>query len=198
MTQFIDEIFFKDLAQMDPGDVCRRASCRYDDVSGGYAMSVWGDTYEILPSLSRVQCAGRSDAAFFDYFALFAVHCLLKAKETDPSGEWISEKDVPGGSAFFRGPHLVPTQMITRRFENNLDAFKARCEERQGCPLDMADAAYGFEITPRVPVAVLYWIGDEDFSAESKVLFDRTVSDHLALDVIYALAVGVCQRMGMP
>ena len=60
----------------------------------------------------------------------------------------------------------------------------------------MADAAYSFRMTPRIPVAVLYWIGDEDFPAESKILYDKTIAEHLAPDIIYALAVGTCDRIG--
>jgi hypothetical protein len=59
----------------------------------------------------------------------------------------------------------------------------------------MADAAYCFNIVPHIPVAVLYWAGDEDFPAESKILYDSTIGEHFALDVVYALAVGICHRL---
>ena len=62
----------------------------------------------------------------------------------------------------------------------------------------MADAAYRFKITPRIPVAVLHWTGDDDFPAESKILYDRTITEHLASDIIYALAVGICKRLEKP
>jgi hypothetical protein len=52
---------------------------------------------------------------------------------------------------------------------------------------------------PRIPVAVLLWDGDEDFSAESKVLFDRSIAEHLTLDIIFSLADIVCRRVaGIP
>jgi hypothetical protein len=62
----------------------------------------------------------------------------------------------------------------------------------------MADAAYSFKITPRIPVAVLYWRGDDDFPPESKILYDRTITEHLASDIIYALAVGICEKLEKP
>ena len=131
-----------------------------------------------------------------DYFYLFMIHYLLQSKETELSNEWISEKDIPGGATFFRGPHEIPTKLISLRFNNNINEFKARCEQLHGTPLNLADAAYSFRITPRIPVAVLYWIGDEDFPAESKILYDRTIAEHLASDIIYALAMGICERIG--
>jgi hypothetical protein len=58
----------------------------------------------------------------------------------------------------------------------------------------MADVAYRFDIVPRIPVGVLYWQGDEDFPAEAKILYDQTITAHLASDIVYALAVGICER----
>ena len=60
----------------------------------------------------------------------------------------------------------------------------------------MADASYSFNITPRIPVAVLFWDGDEDFSPESKLLFDKSSDGFLAPDIILALAFEVCSRIG--
>ena len=110
----------------------------------------------------------------------------------------IREKDIPGGTTFFRGPHEIPTNLISLRFNNNINEFKERCEQLHAIPRSMADAAYSFKITPRIPVAVLYWRGDDDFPAESKILYDRTIAEHLASDIIYALAVGICERLGKP
>lgn len=59
----------------------------------------------------------------------------------------------------------------------------------------MGDAAFVFDITPKIPVAVLLWLGDEDFDADAGLLFDKTVARHLALDIIYALGVLVCKTL---
>lgn len=60
----------------------------------------------------------------------------------------------------------------------------------------MADAAYRFIVTPRIPVAVLYWKGDDEFPPEAKILYDRTITEHLTSDIIFALAVEICARIG--
>ena len=198
MTDLIDRIHFQELSQRDPIDVCRRASCEYDDINGSYILSVWGDEYRIFPTQLKISSMTKNTHCIHDYFYLFMIHYLLQSREAELSNEWISEKDIPGGTTFFRGPHEIPTNIISNRFNNSINEFKARCEQLHGIPLNMADAAYSFRITPRIPVTVLYWIGDEDFPAESKILYDRTIADHLAPDIVYALAVGVCERLGKP
>ena len=198
MTDLINKIHFQDLSEQDPKDVCRRALCKYDDVKELYKLSVWGDEYKIFPNQLKIKCMGNDTQGFHDYFYLFVIHYLLKAKEIELSNEWISEKDIPGGTTFFRGPHEIPTKLISFRFNNNINEFKKRCEQLHGIPLNMADAAYSFKITPRISVAVLYWRGDDEFPADSKILYDRTIAEHLASDIIYALAVEICERLGKP
>ena len=196
MADLIDKIHFQELSDQDSKDVCRRASCTYDDRNELYRLSVWGDEYRICPNQFKINCMGYNTTILHDYFYLFIIHYLLKSKEIEISNEWISEKDIPGGTTFFRGPHEIPTNLISLRFNNNICEFKERCEQLHGIPLNMADAAYSFKITPRIPVAVLYWKGDDDFPAESKILYDRTIVEHLASDIIYALAAGICERFG--
>ncbi|MBF0204987.1 MAG: DUF3786 domain-containing protein [Desulfamplus sp.] len=131
-----------------------------------------------------------------EYFHIFIINYLLQAKDIPLSNEWISEKDIPGGTTFFRGPHAIPTGLISSRFSGNIEQFKKICVQLDGTSLEMADAAYFFKITPRVSIAVLYWDGDDDFLPECKILYDKSVIEHLALDIIFALAVEVCTRIG--
>ena len=85
---------------------------------------------------------------------------------------------------------------MTDHYQNDIEAFKKSCIQLGGIPLDMADASYAFKIAPRISVAALYWIGDDEFPPESKLLFDMSVSEQFALDIIFALAVDVCTRIG--
>lgn len=85
--------------------------------------------------------------------------------------------------------------MIASRFDGDIQGFSLRCEQYGGTKLALADAAFSFVITPRLPVAVLFWQGDEEFPTEAKLLFDATIVRHLALDIVYALAVGVCEQL---
>jgi len=196
MTDSVDIGYFHELAANDPENVCRRALCSYDPAKRSYTLSVWGEDYRVFPQEYKITRV-RDD--LFDiniYLGLFIICYLLGSKEILISKEWISEKDIPGGITFFRGPHAIPTYLIEQRFSDNIGEFKKVCEQLYGIPLDMADEAYYFKIAPRVPVGVLFWQGDNEFPAESKILFDRTITEHLALDVIFGLALEICGRIG--
>ena len=195
MTDIVNKIHFQELSDQDPKDVCRRAACAYDRLHEFYTLTVWGEDYRVFPHRGKIECVRDKADVLPEVFHLFIVHYLLKSKDIEIRNEWISEKDIPGGATFFRGPHEIPTKLISGRFNNDLHRYTKACEQLNGVPLNLADAAYSFEITSRIPVATLYWVGDDDFPAESKILYDRTIAEHLASDIIYALATGICQRL---
>ena len=196
MADPIDRINFDDLNRLDPAEVCRRTPCTYNAVKRSYTIDVWGEPYCIAPADYSVLKMGPEPVRDHGLLSLFAVHYLLEKRSTALTGTWISEKELPGGATFYRGPHDLPTHLITERFANDLAAFDRRCKALHGTPLELADAAYRFEIVPQVPVALLYWCGDDEFPPEAKLLFDKNLGRYLASDVVYALAVGICERMG--
>lgn len=157
---------------------------------------MWGDRYLVDWGNGTIERDGATMPHPHAYFYLFIIYYLLLSKDITPQGEWISEKDLPGGVTFFRGPHLLPTDLISDRFGNDLQGFSNFCEKLGGAPLELADAAFAFAITRDITIAILYWTGDEDFPAEAKILYDKAITDHLPLDIVYALAVEVCTRLG--
>jgi len=198
MTDIIDEKYFVELAAADPATLCREGRCSYIPALGQFAVFIWGDRFLVDPVRKQIDRQVAAGPAPHQYFDVFVIYYLLRAKDAVLRGEWISEKDLPGGPIFFRGPHQIPTDQITKRYNNDLQGFKSCCEKLGGSPLAMADAAFYFSITPDIPVAVLYWQGDEDFPAEAKLLYDRSMTELLPLDIVFALAVGVCSKIGGP
>ena len=196
MANSIDESYFIQLAEKNPEDVCRLALCDYDPEKKGYQISVWGEDYGIYPNETKIVRLQDDNPDVGHLLKLFIIYYLLRSKDIPISKEWISEKDIPGGATFFRGPHKIPTHIIEARYEDNIEEFREICERLGGIPLDMADAAYAFEITPRIPVAVQFWDKDDEFSAEAKILFDKTITEHLAPDIIFCLTVEICRRIG--
>lgn len=195
MSDGIEQVHYQELAAMDPREVCKRADCSYNETEQCYTLPIWGEEFAVYPQACRVERTSESNFVVHSYFPLFIIHYLLTVKETGVVGEWVSEKDIPGGEGFFRGPHTIPTHPVAHRYNEDTSAFANHCLKLGGTPLDLADASFSFSITPRIPVAILCWQGDEDFPPESKLLYDRSIGDHLALDIIFALATGVCSRL---
>jgi hypothetical protein len=194
MAEYVDASYWQVLRKADPGVLCRRGRCRFHAESGDYTLSLWGVDYRIAVHRQEIVSTNQGPPTH-PYFNVFIISYLLLEGDISVVGEWISEKDFPGGATFFRGPHVVPSMLITERYGNDLQDFTTRCRDLGGTPLSLADLAFSFLITPEVPVAVLYWRGDADFPAEARILFDRSLISALPLDVVYSLAVTICHRL---
>ncbi len=190
--EWIDEQHYLDLAACSPDNVVQRTGCQYDSSLKKYTLAVWGHQYCVDLNARKILPVTDAPRPYQEFLYLFIVFYLIQARNIYPTRQWVSEKDIPGGAAFFRGPHTIPTHLITQKAANDPDRFKQTALSLGGQPLDMADAAFYFEITPQIPVAVLFWQGDEDFPAEARLLFDKNINAHLPLDIIFALAVEVC------
>jgi hypothetical protein len=195
MTQNIDSKFFKELEKMDPDEVCRRSLADFDPAKGMYCVTAFGEPCEVYPRTKVVCHAKNREAALSLELGLVVVFYLLGAKEIPTEKRWVSEHSIPGGALFFRGPHRVRNDAIVERFGDDVKGFQEVCSTLGGEPLSMGDAAFRFQVLPRIPLAVVLWYGDEEFEASAKLLMDSTIRHHLPLDVIYAMSVEFIQRL---
>jgi hypothetical protein len=115
---------------------------------------------------------------------------LIRATEIEPSGKWVNEKQLPGGSNFFSGPHHLPTDRLQQRYGTDLESFRRHCLQAGGKPLEFGDASFAFEPLPRIPLACVLWAADEEFPARVSFLFDSTILYQLPMEII--LALGHC------
>ncbi len=187
MCHKLDPRFFDELARLEPPDVCRRALCDYDQETCSYLVRAWGSRYRVTPAQHDISPFGEGPLVNLET-GLSILFYLLKAKDRPVTGEWISEKDLSGGTTFFRGPHAIPVHLIEERFGQDLDSFQRVCERLQGSPLSLADASYSFQVLPRVPAAVLFWPADHEFEARARMLFDRSIEHHLPIDIIFGIS----------
>jgi hypothetical protein len=196
MCQKPDDRFFDTLAHMDPLDVCARSGARYDGERRVFVVPAFSQDYEIDPWNRTIRAAdSRGGNIGSTELGLLLIMYLTGARRTEPAGEWTNEYSLKGGAQFFRGPHAIPNEELAARFGSRVDAFRQACTRMGGTAVEMGDAAYRFQVLPRVPVVVVFWFADDEFPASAKLLLDPTVEEHLPLDVIFALSVELYGRI---
>ncbi|KPJ89828.1 MAG: hypothetical protein AMS17_00485 [Spirochaetes bacterium DG_61] len=195
MCQKIDRSFFNRLAALDPGEVCRRTLAQYDRKKKRYRIEAFGIPYEVDPELGDILPVGEVRRPVSVELGLLVLFYLLSVQDIPLAEKWVNEFSLKGGALFFRGPHAIRNREIADRFGNDIDGFKAVCTGLGAQPLTMGDAAFRFQVLPRIPVVVVLWYGDDEFEASAKLLMDATIDSHLPLDVIYALAVELVEML---
>jgi hypothetical protein len=120
---------------------------------------------------------------------------LTEAKETKPTHTWVSEKDLKGGSTFFRGPHSLQVGELEDFYGKNPDAFLKAGRKLGGSEILYGDKGFALEVFPKVPLAYILWKGDEEFPPKIGLLFDSTIEFHLPLDIIWCMVAETSRRL---
>jgi Domain of unknown function (DUF3786) len=193
----MNEQIWSKLEEERPEMLCRRTGARLE--RGLVLLTVLDRTLALDPVQRCAQwlatatgCPANppSEAA-----EVVATAYLLLARELPLAGRWISPLDLPLGEMFFRGPHGLPTGGLEAAFGDSAARFHAAAATLAGKPLTFADVACEFEVLPRVPVAVLLWLADDEFDARARFLVDETVGEHLALDSLLGVLAMLADRL---
>ena len=193
-----DDYYWDRLSQLHPTDVCNRTEAIYHPGREGFVLPVYNRRYLIVPKAKkiwRVEANDRTaeeDLSQFFYLMVFAY--LIEARDIKPSHTWVSEKDLRGGETFFRGLHRLDMTALENLYGKDPDAFLKAGRRWGGSEILYGDKGFALEVFPKVPMAYVLWKGDEEFPARIGVLFDSTIQDHFALDVIWCMVAETTHR----
>jgi hypothetical protein len=186
----IDPLLWDSLRSADPLVISENARVKYDPQLAAYIVPFLGAEFLCSPDRQSIEPLSATPFISPDFqFCLVLLHHLLEAQPRQPSGNWIGEKEVPGGELFFRGPHKLPLGHLTSIFGRRPALLKQVAERMDGFPVAMGDLAFRFLTLPRIPLVLVLWEGDEEFDPEMLIRFDSTITLQLEkLDLIYAMA----------
>ncbi|RJP72756.1 MAG: DUF3786 domain-containing protein [Candidatus Abyssobacteria bacterium SURF_17] len=195
----IDDIYWEELRTIDPADVCRRSLAGYREQEKAYELKVLNDDLLIFPERKRIERISRpateNDAPPGFNAVLVSVHYLLRAREAPIAREYVAESQLTDGSFFFKGPHALPSWKIEQRFGQDGAGFIEKGKLIGGIPVDFGDVALEFLVLPRIQIAYVLWVGDEEFPPRSRILFDASADKHFALDVVWAMCNLVTNKL---
>ena len=198
-TEVTDSFHWDRLSALHPTDVCNRTEAIYHPTREGFLLPVYNLRYLILPKEKKILRVERNDKpveeTLHPYFYLMVLVYLTEAKDIKPAHTWISEKDLKGGSTFFRGPHHLEVEELTSLSGKDPDAFLKVGKSLGGSEILYGDKGFALEVFTKVPVAYILWKGDAEFPPKISVLFDSTIEFHLPLDIIWCMVAETSRRL---
>ena len=144
---------------------------------------------EIEPDESRVLSQG---------FQILLIRYLAAKHNGSIQGIEVTEKELPGGPTFFRGPHELQLGPLIERFGRNPAGFVARGRELGGTRVEHGDASVRFLPFPKIPVTIILWGEDSEFPASVSVVFDKSICDWFELDMVFILVQQLILRIAHP
>jgi len=95
-----------------------------------------------------------------------------------PTGEWISFRQLDGGQVYYSVFRKRVLEPIIRKYGENPKGFVSELTKRFKAKQDsQADASVVLDVFDGIPILITLWRGDEEFSPEANVLFDRSITE---------------------
>lgn len=123
---------------------------------------------------------------------------LERADGTARAGEWIAFRELPDGLFYHAAFNGYSGQALVRGLGDDLAAFQRGARACGGTRLTgFGDAVFEFQVLPRLWLAVVYWLGDDEdgFPPQASVLFDRAASHLLITDGLAIVGGQLARRI---
>jgi hypothetical protein len=187
----VHEHYWKQLAESDRVETAHRAGCICLPERDSLAIRLLNREYVVDVRASQVydttDASSPRPAVYLPQLCILAY--LVNARDLPLAGKLVSAEKLDSGGFFFRGSHRLPVEKLANVFGQDVQLLHRTGRQFDAAPQAFGDAAIELFVLPRIPLTLIVWLADEEFSARASILFDQTAALHLPLDVLYAAAV---------
>ena len=186
------EKLWNELRALEGESVAERTGARFQD--GAYFVNFLSRELRVDPAARSIETTGLdTQGSLFEsnHLGLAVLSYLLSGEIRRPEGIWITEKELPGGSLFFQGPHGMPVGSIIEKFGRSAKGLVSRGIALGGVKSQFGDGSVELRVLPGVRMCIVLWEEDEEFPASCTIMFDKSFRYMLALDVVLGLTHAV-------
>lgn len=193
----------QELQALDPWLVTLKSGAEYKELSattGQIELKFFGEDHLIHFPQCTVHEADTGQEVKMDQETLIItrvllLHYLINADGTRLADKWVSLRQLPGGLSYEPVLRTRANQPLEQAFESNLDGFVAAAEAMGGEKLSFGDASFMFHVLPRLRLAVILYLGDEEFPSSVNMLFDATADHYLSVYDLTIVAGILVERL---
>jgi hypothetical protein len=189
-----------EFSRLDPVEAAGRAGVIYTALgsdAGQVEIAFFGTHYYVQwPSGAAVRASDQKEPDVPT--RLLLMHYIITADGTPMANKWIAFRNLPSGlgydAAFQRraSAPLVQAFGVPGHGQTN---FEVAARMLGGERLRFGDAAFCFPLLPRVWLAVVLYVADEEFPASANVLFDGAAEHYLATEDLAVLGGMLAGRL---
>ena len=175
------------LQKLDPYRAAFMAGCDFqaDPEGGQILVPFFGEDYVVRhPQVAvRMQSGEEPDVTT----RLIVLHYLIHADGAPPADHWIAFRELPDGMTYDSAFQGRSSLRLVREYGMDAKGFCHAAETLGGERLAFGDASYMFRILPRLRMAVILHVADEEFGPRVNVLFDAAAGHYLPIEDLAVL-----------
>jgi hypothetical protein len=168
---------------------CRNSGCEYRRENGKEIVTVkyLGSLYDVVLPDIEIRPAGPADALPLREQVL-VLHYMTSAKGTPPSGKLITFRELPEGVVYFPTFSKRTIKPLMDNFGHQPSKLFEVSKAFDGVPADYGDTAVTINAFSRVPLTIVLWHGDEEFTPEGSIVFNANITDYLSTEDITVIS----------
>ncbi len=172
------------LRAMNPVEIARCAGVRYvpaGEEEGVFDVAWLSRTYRVGFPAGTVEDAATALAPKHAVYLLI-LHYLIRADGYPLAGRWVAYRELPDGLMYDKAVRARTEPGLLAAFGAQPERLGGAARTLGGRVLVFGDAAFSFEVLPRVHLAVILHRGDDEFPAAASVLYDAASAHYLPTD----------------
>jgi hypothetical protein len=108
------------------------------------------------------------------------LYYLTHAPGVPLADRWVAFRELPNANPFAEGFGEGPLRELARVYGRDADGFREACQRLGGEAISRTgDAAFRFLAFPRVALALVLYLADEEMAATATLLYDAAAGAHL-------------------
>ncbi|MCB2188192.1 MAG: DUF3786 domain-containing protein [Deltaproteobacteria bacterium] len=176
------------IAEKNFVDVARRAGATAADDGESLELSYFGRPVRVEREPMKVYALDEGPELPLVEQALI-LHYLANADGSEPTGEWITFREVSAGEFYWSAFVKRAKAPLTGFFGGQPKLLAQLAPLVGGRVVDAAgDVAVEVRALPRVPLLLQIWEGDDEFPADGNVLLDKNVEGYFNTEDIALLS----------
>ncbi|MDH4209477.1 MAG: DUF3786 domain-containing protein [Anaerolineae bacterium] len=186
-----------ELAAMDPIVLGARTGTTFQRSSkeqGHFELPYIGRTYHLSYPQFEARDPQTGEECWPGLRFLF-LHYFHKADGAPLAHRWIGYRELPDGMFYFHAFQGYTGARLIRAFDNDVERFRRAALGVEGEAISHGDAGFMFWSLPKIPLAVVYWLGDDEFPPNANVLFDASAGHYLSTDGLAVLGRELCSKI---
>ncbi|HDN79242.1 MAG: hypothetical protein DRI61_03980 [Chloroflexi bacterium] len=187
----------RDIAALDPWEAAFKAAVDYRETGEGqgeWSVLFWNKRYKVTYPDGKVT---EEDTGAVPPFStlLIILHYLINADGTPLAEHWVSFREFPGGQGYWPVFQGRTALKLAKTFGRDKEAFEKAARVLGGEKLSFGDSSFLFRMFPRLWMAVVLNLADEEFGPSVQVLFDGSAGHYLPTEDLVILGEMLTHRL---
>jgi len=176
----------REFAGGDPGLMASLSGSEYVSERHAIRLRYLNAVYEV--SFPGGEIAGDRAGALNQNEETLLLQYLNQASGVPPAGRWMAFAELPNGMLHDAPFRVEAARPLAQFFDQRTQHLVRAAEQLGGHAIRLTgDAGVVVPVFPHILMAVLLWVGDDEFPARANMLFDAAAPGYLSTASLYVL-----------